>query len=222
MRDDVYERAAALAGLTNTLAKIAQDITDLSSTEIGEVAEPGTGGKDTSSTLPFKSNPILCAHITAAASLVAQNTATVLSAGRQHQERSGEGLLELQITAPLCIEAEKCVLKSIALLKGLQVFPERMRTNLGITHGIILAERFMMELAPELGRLRAHDLVHEASRIAAAKGVDLQDALREVEGVGAGLSERLDSLADAAGYLGGAHELSDAVIRRAQALADGI
>ena len=53
MRDEVFVRVAALAGLTNSLAKIAQDIAELGSTEIGEVAEPHAGGKDTSSTLPL-------------------------------------------------------------------------------------------------------------------------------------------------------------------------
>ena len=95
MRDEVFVRVAALAGLTNSLAKIAQDIAELGSTEIGEVAEPHAGGKDTSSTLPLKANPILCAHTVAAATLVGQNAMSVLLAGRQRQERSGEALLEL-------------------------------------------------------------------------------------------------------------------------------
>ncbi|TAK82075.1 MAG: adenylosuccinate lyase family protein [Betaproteobacteria bacterium] len=217
MRDDVYERMSVLAGITNTLAKIAQDIAELSSTEIGELAEPNTGGKDTSSTLPYKSNPILCAQITAAAALVAQYTATALYAGRQRQERSGEGLLEIQVIAPACVEAENCISRSMVLLVGLQVFPDRMRANLDATHGIILAERFMMALAPRLGRLRSHDLVHDACRVAVERNVDLRTALRDIPEVANHLSpETLDSLADPMGYLGSGNEISEAVVNHAR------
>jgi 3-carboxy-cis,cis-muconate cycloisomerase len=171
MRDEVFVRVAALAGLTNSLAKIAQDIAELGSTEIGEVAEPHAGGKDTSSTLPLKANPILCAHTVAAATLVGQNAMSVLLAGRQRQERSGEALLELQVVGPAFIAAERCLDLAVLLLEDLQVFPSRMRRNLDGTRGVMLGERFMMALAPRLGRLQAHDLVHEACRAAIERDV---------------------------------------------------
>jgi len=217
MRDDVYERLSVLTSLANTLAKIAQDVAELSSTEIAELAEPGTGDRDTSSTLPYKSNPILCAQINAAATLVAQCTATALSAGRQHQERSGEGLLEIEVIAPAWMAAEKCIRKSIVLLEGLQVFPERMRVNLDATHGIILAERFMMALAPRLGRLHSHDLVHNACRAAAARKVDLKTVLKDIPEVANCLShETLNLLADPREYLGSANAIAEAVVEQAR------
>lgn len=217
MRDEVYERMSVLTGITNTLAKIAQDVAELSSTEIGELAEPNAGGRDTSSTLPYKSNPILCAQISAAAALVAQHTATALYAGRQRQERSGEGLLESQVVAPACVEAEKCISKSIVLLEGLQVFPDRMRANLDATHGIILAERFMMALASRLGRLRSHDLVHDACRRAVERNVDLKTVLRDIPEAANYLStETLDLLADPMGYLGSANAICEGVVEQAR------
>ena len=179
MRDEVFVRVAALAGLTNSLAKIAQDIAELGSTEIGEVAEPHAGGKDTSSTLPLKANPILCAHTVAAATLVGQNAMSVLLAGRQRQERSGEALLELQVVGPAFIAAERCLDLAVLLLEDLQVFPSRMRRNLDGTRGVMLGERFMMALAPRLGRLQAHDLVHEAR--ATIGRVRAAGALREFD-----------------------------------------
>ena len=222
MRDEVFARVSALAGLTNTLAKIAQDVAELSSTEIGELCEPNSGAKDTSSTLPYKSNPVLCAQIAAAASLVGQHAVTVLHSGRQRQERSAEGLLEIQVVGPAFIEADKCILKSIQLIEGLQVFPQRMQLNLQATHGIILAERFMMALAPRLGRLQAHDLVHDACRLAVEKNTSLRSVLGQIPQVADHLSaQALDDLADPAGYLGIAAATCDRVIDSVHEVFDG-
>jgi 3-carboxy-cis,cis-muconate cycloisomerase len=219
MRDSPYERASILAGLTGTLAKIMQDVAELSSTEIGELAEPATGGKDSSSTLPFKANPILCARATSNATFVAQLTDAVLQAGRQRQERSGEGLLEFQALPSLFIHAEKCLAETILVLEGLEVFPQRMRSNLDITHGIILAECYMMALAPHLGRLQAHDLVHDACREAVERNVDLVEVLAETDAVTRHLNgEALARLADPRGYLGDAQPMIDAVLIAARRL----
>jgi len=43
---------------------------------------------------------------------------------------------------------------------------ERMRRNLDITGGLIVAEAVMMGLAPHTGRNEAHDLVYDACRVA--------------------------------------------------------
>jgi len=219
MRDEVFDRTAMLAGLTNTVAKIAQDVVELASTEIAELAEPDAGDKDTSSTLPLKSNPILCAHVTAAATLVAQHAATVLMAGRQRQERSGEALLEIQVVGPAFIAAERCLDLSAVLLEGLQVFPQRMRRNLEATHGVVLGERFMMALAPRLGRLQAHDLVHDACRVAIERNLPLATVLAGIPAVSEVLSvSELQALGDPVGYLGSAGAMCDAVLQQAGAV----
>jgi 3-carboxy-cis,cis-muconate cycloisomerase len=222
MRDEVFARVSAMAGLTNTLAKIAQDVAELSSTEIGELSEPNSGAKDTSSTLPYKSNPVLCAQIAAAASLVGQHAVTVLQAGRQHQERSAEGLLEIQVVGPAFRQAEKCILKSIQLIEGLQVFAQRMQLNLQATHGIILAERFMMALAPRLGRLQSHDLVHDACRLAVERNISLGSVLGQIPEVTDHLSaQALDALADPSGYLGIAAATCDRVLASVNEVFEG-
>ena len=216
MRDEVFDRVALLAGVTNTLAKMAQDVSELASTEISELAEPQTGGKDTSSTLPLKSNPIQCAHIVGDATMVGQHAMTVLLAGRQHQERSGEGLLEMRVVGPAFVIAERCLDSAVSLMAGLQVFPARMRRNLDATHGVVLGERFMMALAPRLGRLQAHDLVHEACIAAVESGTPLNTVLAGMPAVRDVLSvTELHALADPTDYLGSAQELCAAVLQQA-------
>ena len=213
MRDCVIERLAALANLTATLAKITQDVAELSSTEIGEVAEHGSDSSDASSALPYKANPMHCAQASASATLVAQYADAALLAVRQHQERSGEGLLEYQVVPLAFVQTERCIQKTQGVLNGLKVFPARMRSNVGLTGGIILAERYMMALGPHLGRLAAHDLVHEACGEAIALDLDLADALAMNPKVTQYLDHKtIHSLSDPETYLGGVHSMIDSVL----------
>lgn len=214
MRDGVVDRVTSLAVLTGTLGKIAQDISDLGSTEIGELAEPVSGGKDASSTLPFKSNPVYCAQVMLSASLVAQYLASVLQAMRQRQERSGEGLLEFEAVPQAFVQAERCLSRFRLVIDGLRVFPERMRSNLSLTRGILLAERYMMALAPHLGRLAAHDLVHDACRQAGEHGMELAAVLTGMPEAARHLD--ITALSDPRTYLGGALVMTDEVLAAAR------
>jgi len=63
---------------------------------------------------------------------------------------------------------------------GLQVFPEAMRANLRADGGLVMAEAYMMRLADQLGRERAHDVVYEAVGHCRATGEPLFTALRAV------------------------------------------
>jgi 3-carboxy-cis,cis-muconate cycloisomerase len=99
------------------------------------------------------------------------------------------------------------------MLEGLIVDPERMRRNLGLSGGLIVAEAVMMELARHVGRQRAHDLVYDACRSALAQGSTL---LAELEGrreVTRHLdAKRLAALTDPANYLGSAASVVDLVL----------
>ena len=101
------------------------------------------------------------------------------------------------------------------LLSGLEVNPCRMRVNLGISRGLIVAEAVMMALAPTIGRQSAHDRVYAGCREAAESGQSLFDVLARDEGITVHLGlERLRSLTDPASYLGAAREMVDRVLNR--------
>jgi 3-carboxy-cis,cis-muconate cycloisomerase len=99
------------------------------------------------------------------------------------------------------------------MLEGLFVDPARMRRNLDLSGGLIVAEAVMMELAHHVGRQRAHDLVYDACRSALAQGSTL---LAELEGrteVTRHLDgKRLAALTDPANYLGSAASVVDRVL----------
>ena len=59
----------------------------------------------------------------------------------------------------------------------LRVDPDRMARNLGIEQGRLLAEAYLFQLAPRLGREAAHDLVYDAATRSKAEGIDLHEAV---------------------------------------------
>ena len=64
------------------------------------------------------------------------------------------------------------------MLEGLIVDAGRMRRNLDLTGGLIVAEAVMMALAEHTGRQDAHDLVYGACRAALDKGTTLLEELK--------------------------------------------
>jgi len=99
------------------------------------------------------------------------------------------------------------------MMGGLIVDPVRMAKNLGMTHGLIVAEAVMMGLAPHTGRNEAHDLVYDACRKAIENDRPLYDVLLEVPEVAGPLGpEALKALTDPANYLGAAQAMIDCVL----------
>jgi len=100
------------------------------------------------------------------------------------------------------------------MLEGLVVDESRMRSNLELSQGLIVAEAVMMGLAPHLGRQQAHDAVYEACRDALAQRRSLFDVLKANHKIAGALpEERLRALCDPANYLGSAPRMVDQVVR---------
>ena len=102
------------------------------------------------------------------------------------------------------------------MLEGLVVDAARMRRNLDMTRGLIVAEAVMMGLAPHLGRQKAHDVVYAACRTALeAEQVAVRCARRRPGVPVAALpTDRLRALCDPANYLGAAPAMVDAIVRQ--------
>jgi 3-carboxy-cis,cis-muconate cycloisomerase len=63
------------------------------------------------------------------------------------------------------------------VLETLRIDATRMRKNLDLTNGLVLAEAVTMALAPRMGKADAHARVEEASRRAVREGISLAEAL---------------------------------------------
>ncbi|HYM71556.1 MAG TPA: adenylosuccinate lyase family protein [Stellaceae bacterium] len=214
-RDTIAETVQFLALIGGSLAKIADDVMLMSATEFGEAAEPFAAGRGASSTMPQKRNPISCGLIVAAARALRQQAGLALDAMVSSFERTASAWHLEWIAVPEAFGyAAGALNQSVFLAGGLIVDGAGMKKNLGLTHGLIVAEAVMMGLAPHTGRNEAHDLVYDACRAAIESNRPLYDVLLETQEV-AGLlgADALKALTDPANYLGAAQDMVDRVLK---------
>jgi 3-carboxy-cis,cis-muconate cycloisomerase len=208
------ELAGALGAAAGVIAKAGRDVVLMAQTEVGEVREgvPGRGG---SSTLPHKRNPVAAISAVACAMRAPALVASLLQAmAHEHERAAGPWHAEWR---PFC-ELLEAVGSAAAWLRDclehLEVDAERMRANLGLTHGALLAERVTTALAPALGRHAAHELVRGAAQEAFASDRPLGDVLAGNGDVTAHVDrDTLARLLDPAEYLGASDELISRALR---------
>ena len=214
-RDRLARLACALGVATGTLGKIARDLALLAQTEVGEAHER-RGGRGGSSTMPHKRNPVRAAVALAAAVRAPGLVATMLAAMPQEHERGLGGWQAEWDTMPELVGVAADAARAMAeALEGLVVDAARMRANLDITRGLVLAEAVVMRLAPQLGKSDAHARVEAASRRVVAEGRSLADVLAEDPAVTAVLDRgAIEAALAPENYLGCARTFVENVLGR--------
>jgi 3-carboxy-cis,cis-muconate cycloisomerase len=204
-RDRLAALVAASGIYCASLGKMARDISLLMQDEVGEVAEPGGG----SSSMPHKRNPAGCAVALAAATRTPALVATFLSGMVQEHERGIGGWHAEWPTLAAVVQSTGAALSAMThVVKGLEVFPDRMRANIERTRGVIFAERAMILLAETAGKEIAQDVVEHALHESRATGQTFREALASVPQIDTLLSaEQLSSMDRPEEYLGVAEVL---------------
>ncbi|MEV4708392.1 3-carboxy-cis,cis-muconate cycloisomerase [Actinoplanes sp. NPDC049316] len=201
-RSRIGDLAGALGIAAGACGKVARDIVLHAQTETGEVAEGGGGGG--SSTLAHKHNPIHAISASAAAATTPGLVATLLAAmPQEHQRAAGNWHAEWRPLRALLEGAGSAAYHLRASLGGLRVDRGRMRRNLDITRGALLAERIAAALGP-----KGHDLVREA--------VERGDLASDPAITAHLPAAEVTRLLDPAGYLGSAGALIDRALREAR------
>ena len=210
-RDGVVETVSLLALIAGTLAKIATDVMLMMQTEVGEAFEPFVKGRGSSSTMPQKRNPIACEFIVALGKVVRQQAGLMLDAmSADHERATGPWQLEWVAIPEAFIATGGALRQARFLVEGLIVDAGRMRRNLDLTGGLIVAEAVMMALARHTGRGEAHDIVYGACRAALDKGTTLLEELERNADVTRHFDKkRLAELTDPVNYLGSAEAMVD-------------
>ena len=213
-REGFAETVAYLGLICGGLAKLATDVILLAQTEVGEVAEPYVAGRGASSTMPQKRNPIASEYILAATRTVQALVPVMLGAMAQDHERAtGPWQGEALAIPQAFVLTHGALLHARAIAEGMVVDAGRMRQNLDLTHGLIVAEAVMMGLAPHLGRGEAHHVVKHACDIALAERLPLADALERDPAVSSRLDRAaIERMTDPASYLGSAGAFVDRVL----------
>ena len=178
-RDRFAALACALGVATGTTGKIARDLGLLAQTEVAEAHDPA-GEAGGSSSMPHKRNPVRAAIAIAAAIRAPGLVSTLLSAMPQEHERGLGGWQAEWDTLPeLVIVAGEAARAVAGALDTLVVDPVRMRSNLEMTGGLVLAEAVALRLASGLGKADAHAHIERAARRAADEHRRFADVLAE-------------------------------------------
>jgi 3-carboxy-cis,cis-muconate cycloisomerase len=177
-RDRLAEVAACFGILAGTCGKIARDVVLMMQTEVGEAFEPGAPGRGSSSTLPHKRNPVGAAAALSAAAVAPNLVATLIAAQVQEHERAPGGWHTDWMTFPaLALVTSGALGAVVEIAQGLEVDVERLRANLELTGGQIMAEALSFALAEKMGRAEAHVMVQELSKQALREKRPLKEVL---------------------------------------------
>lgn len=213
-RDRIAEIGTILGLLTGSLGKIARDISLQAQTEIAELSEPTDNERGGSSTMPHKRNPVGCAAVLTASLRVPALVSTLLSGMVQEHERALGGWQAEWDTLPDIVELTSAALTQLCdVVEGLSVNAERMRSNMNMTHGLVMAEAVSLALSHHLGRASAHALVEAACALAMETDTSLFDILQHDERVYSLISrDDLQKILDPVNYLGQAMAFVDRVL----------
>jgi 3-carboxy-cis,cis-muconate cycloisomerase len=161
-RDSVIHLAHVVAGIATTCARLAREVMDLSRTELAELRETQGHHRGASSTMPQKSNPITSESILGfSITAVAAANGLDRAAEVPHERASGEWQAEWSLIPMLFRNAGSALSLSVGLARGVTADTSRMKQNLTADGGLVMSEAAMIQLTPELGRERAHDVIYE-------------------------------------------------------------
>jgi 3-carboxy-cis,cis-muconate cycloisomerase len=137
--------------------------------------------------------------------------ATMLGAMAQpHERAAGAWQTEWETLSDLLRLVGSAAAALREALEALEPDPERMRENLDLTGGLLMAESVVTALGESLGRPAATELLERASRSAVEDGRTLREVLLELPEVVDRLGEQgIDEALAPQGYLGVAGKLID-------------
>lgn len=176
--DHLAENVMLLGMLAATCGKIGREVYTLMKTEFGEVEEPVPPGTVGSSTMPQKRNPKLCQDIIAAAAEIRSQVPLALEAmTTEHEANRTTSLMMDTAESRACIASGDMLSRLAEVMRGLRLDPARMRANLDLGGGLIMAEAVMLDLGAAIGRQHAHDAVYDAAQAAFVAGRPFGDVL---------------------------------------------
>ncbi|RLA78581.1 MAG: adenylosuccinate lyase [Deltaproteobacteria bacterium] len=185
-RDRHGEVFAALALLASSIEKFALEIRHLQRTEVLEAEEPFAEGQKGSSAMPHKRNPIGSENLCGLARVVRANLMAALeNIPLWHERDISHSSVERIIAPDSTTLIDFMLWRLTGIIRGLRVYPERMRANLELSKGLIFSQALMLALVRKgLSRQRAYQLVQRNAMRAWEEGRDFRDLIEGDEEIG--------------------------------------
>ncbi|EJN55866.1 adenylosuccinate lyase [Loigolactobacillus coryniformis] len=167
-RDLHAEYVATMALIATSIERFATEVRSLQRTEIHEVEEFFAAGQKGSSAMPHKRNPIGSENVTGLARVIRGHMITAyedvpLWHDRDISHSSAERIIIPDTTGLL----DYILHRFTKILDTLTIFPEKMRSNMDVTYGLIYSQRVMLKLIESgMSREAAYDLVQPKTAVA--------------------------------------------------------
>lgn len=209
-RDRHAQFVTTLAIIASSLEKFATEIRGLQRTEVLEAEEPFEPGQTGSSAMPHKRNPELCERICGLARLVRGHAVTAMeNIALWHERDISHSSTERIILPDSCLVVDYALSVFTYIMKGLQVYTERMRENLDLTKGLVFSQRVMLALIEKgLSREQAYKMVQRNAMKSWKERVSFLSLLQRDSEVSKHLSKsELEGLFDYNYFLGHVDEI---------------
>jgi len=190
-RDRHAHYLSSLALIAATLEKVALEIRHLQRTEVREVEEPFGGEQRGSSAMPHKRNPVASEQICGLARLVRSNlVAAFENVALWHERDISHSSVERVILPDSTILVDYMLAKMTTIVVNMRVFPERMKRNLEMTHGLAYSGQLLQDLV-EKGM--PHDDAYKAVQENAMVAWEAESNFRERVAGDARITKFLDA-----------------------------
>jgi adenylosuccinate lyase len=178
-RDRHAHYVATLALIAATLEKIALEIRHLQRTEVREVEEPFAEGQKGSSAMPHKRNPVSCEQICGLARVVRGNVQPAFeNIALWHERDISHSSVERVILPDTTTTVDYMLARTVWLISGLKVSPDRMKRNLDLTRGLVFSGQLLLDLsAAGMLREEAYKLVQGYAMLAWEGDGDFRSAI---------------------------------------------
>jgi len=164
-RDIHAEFQLALALVGASIERWAVEFRHLQRTEVLEAEEPFTKGQKGSSAMPHKRNPIAWERLTGLARVLRGNAMAALeNVALWHERDISHSSVERIIFPDSCTLLDYMFGLLTRLMDGLNVYPENMKRNLGLSLGMWNSQTVLLALIRKgLTREAAYKLVQDAA-----------------------------------------------------------
>ncbi len=206
-----------LALIGASLERFAVEVRHLQRTEVGEAEEPfSTGEVDLhlrplerqepgslhqqgSSSMPHKRNPEKSERVAGLARVLRANSLAALeNVALWHERDISQSSVERVIIPDSCLALDYMLALFTEIVRGLVVYPERMRENMELTRGVVFSQRVLLSLIEKgMSRQDAYVIVQRAGHLALAERRPLRETVAAEPDVAARLTPaELDAIFD--------------------------
>ena len=189
-RDRYAEYLSTLAIIASTLDKFALNVRHWQRTEVREAQERFAKGQKGSSAMPHKRNPIISERICGLARVIRANSLVGLeNVALWHERDISHSSAERVVLPDSSIALDYILQKTISLLDGLVVYPERMLENLNATRGLIFSGQLLLALTQKgVAREQAYEWVQRNAMKAWDENGDFQKLVKGDQDINKNLS----------------------------------